>query len=146
MVKNRKAELDPSDLTTCMPCSFGLLPHPRSGSRRQRNRHLRVTVIDRYVPLVTAAYGTRVARPARTTTLPRDSDGSSSGRRVRPVPGAHCIVGKSPQGSRQPGEETGADRPAGHGKTDTGTSRGQADYVTVTSGLGGGPLQHTKTT
>jgi hypothetical protein len=23
------------------------------------------------------------------------------GRRVRPVPGDHCIVGKSPQGSRQ---------------------------------------------
>jgi hypothetical protein len=43
-------------------------------------------VIDRYIPLVTAAYGTWVAQPARTTTLPRDSDGSSLGRRVRPVP------------------------------------------------------------
>jgi len=28
-----------------------------------------VTVAVRWIPLVTAAYGTRVARPARTTTL-----------------------------------------------------------------------------
>ena len=40
-------------------------------------RGARVTLIDRCIPLVTAAYGTRVARPARTTTLPPDGDGSS---------------------------------------------------------------------
>src|SRR4029450_12890963 len=28
------------------------------------------------------------------------------GRRVRPVPGGHCIVGESPEGSRQPGGQT----------------------------------------
>jgi hypothetical protein len=41
-----------------MPCSFGLLPHPRSGTGAQPNGLLRVTVIDRQLPLVTAPYGT----------------------------------------------------------------------------------------
>jgi hypothetical protein len=49
--------------------------------------HLEVTVIDRYIPLVTAACGTRVARPARTTVLAPGGDGSHHDRRVRPVPG-----------------------------------------------------------
>jgi hypothetical protein len=53
-------------LTPCMPCSFGLLPHPRSELCAQRNGLLRVTVSVRWIPLVTAAYGTQVARPART--------------------------------------------------------------------------------
>src|SRR5215212_10644956 len=60
----------------CMPCSFGLLPHPRSGSRSPAQRSSRVTVTDRCIPLVTAAYGTRVARPARTTRLAPGGDGS----------------------------------------------------------------------
>jgi hypothetical protein len=38
-------------LTSCMPCSFGLLPHPRSGSRSPAQRSSRVTVIDRCIPL-----------------------------------------------------------------------------------------------
>jgi hypothetical protein len=63
--------------------------------------HAGVTVIDRYIPLVTAACSTRVARPERATTLPRGSDGSSWARRVRPVLGDHALVGKSPEGSRQ---------------------------------------------
>jgi hypothetical protein len=45
-------------LTPCMPCSFGLLLHPRSGSRSPAQRSSRVTVIVRSIPLVTAAYGT----------------------------------------------------------------------------------------
>jgi hypothetical protein len=56
-------------LTPCMPCSFGLLPHRRSGAGAQPNGLLRVTVIVRWIPLVTAAYGTWVARPARTTNV-----------------------------------------------------------------------------
>jgi hypothetical protein len=35
------------DVTPCMPCSFGLLPHPRSGSRSPAQRSSRVTVTDR---------------------------------------------------------------------------------------------------
>jgi hypothetical protein len=35
-----------------------------------------VTVTDRCIPLVTAAYGTRVARPARTTRLAPEGNGS----------------------------------------------------------------------
>jgi len=81
-----------------MPCNFGLLPHPRSGTRAQSNGLLGVTVVVRWIPLVPAASGTRVVRPARTTMLRRGGDGSQLYRRVRPVPGDHCIVGKSPAG------------------------------------------------
>jgi hypothetical protein len=49
-----------------MPCSFGLLPHRRPEADPHRPGPVGVTVTDRYIPLVTAAYGTRVARPART--------------------------------------------------------------------------------
>jgi hypothetical protein len=66
------------DLTPCMPCSFGLLPHPRSGASGALSAPLRVTVSVRWIPPVSAAYGTRVARPARTTALPPGGDGSSS--------------------------------------------------------------------
>jgi hypothetical protein len=58
-------------VTTCMPCSFGLLPHPRSEPCAQPDRPLEVTVTVRWIPLVPAAYGTRVARPARTTIVSR---------------------------------------------------------------------------
>ena len=52
-----------------MPCSFGLLPHPWSEPGTQPSGSIRVIVVVRWIPLVTAAYGTRVARPARTTML-----------------------------------------------------------------------------
>jgi hypothetical protein len=54
-----------------------------------------VTVTDRCIPLVTAAYGTRVARPARTTLLAAGGEGSQLNRRFRPVLGDHRFVGKS---------------------------------------------------
>ena len=44
-------------------------PHPRSGRCAKPNGLFEVTVTVRYIPLVTAAYGTRVARPVRTTTI-----------------------------------------------------------------------------
>jgi hypothetical protein len=87
-------------VNACMPCSFGLLPNPRSVTWAQSNGLLEVTVIDRWIPLVPAAYGTRVAWPAGTTIAP-SGDGSQLVRRVRPVPGDHCIVGKTRRGSRQ---------------------------------------------
>jgi hypothetical protein len=93
-------------LTPCMPCSFGLLSHRTSGTGGQPNGFLQVTVADRYIPLVTAAYGTRVARPARTTTFGRGGVGFQLGQRVRPVLGDHCLVDKSPEGSRQSAGET----------------------------------------
>jgi len=52
-----------------MPCSFGLLSHPRSEAGGLPTGLFEVTVTVRYIPLVTAAYGTRVARPVRTTRL-----------------------------------------------------------------------------
>jgi hypothetical protein len=52
-----------------MPCSFGLVLHPRSGTCAQPTGLREVTVMIRWIPLVTAAYGMRVARPASTTWL-----------------------------------------------------------------------------
>ena len=57
-------------LTPCMPCSFGRLQSPRSGAGGPLGGHLQVIVSDRCVPVMTAAYGTRVARPARTAMIP----------------------------------------------------------------------------
>jgi hypothetical protein len=76
-------------------------PHPRSEPCAQSDRPLRVTVTIRWIPLVTPAYGTRVARPARTLTPRPGGDGSQLNRRVRSVLGDHRLVGKSPKGSRQ---------------------------------------------
>jgi hypothetical protein len=55
---------------------FWPTPHPRSAACALPSRLLRVTVTDRCIPLVTAAYGMRVARPARTTRLAPGGDGS----------------------------------------------------------------------
>jgi hypothetical protein len=63
-------------LTPCMPCSVAPSRRSRSVASGERNGCLGVTVTDRWVPLVTAACGTRVARPARTTMLGRGGDGS----------------------------------------------------------------------
>jgi hypothetical protein len=88
-----------------MPCSFGLLPHPRSGTCAQPTGLLEVTVIDRYIPLVTAAYGTWVARTARTTTFAPGCNGSQFDRRVRPDSGDYGVVGKG----RRPAAAAGSD-------------------------------------
>jgi hypothetical protein len=74
------------DLTPCMPCSFAPCRRSRSGAYTLPSGTLEVTVTDRWIPLVTAAYpyGTRVARPARTTSLAYGGDGSQLGPRVRP--------------------------------------------------------------
>jgi hypothetical protein len=72
-----------SALTPCMPCSFGLLPRRRLGTGTLPNGLLEVTVSIRWTPLVTAAYGTWVARPARTTMLAPGGDDFRLGRRVR---------------------------------------------------------------
>jgi hypothetical protein len=63
-----------------------------------------VTVTVRQIPLVTAAYGTRVARPVRTTMLALGGDGSWLAQRVRLVLGDPPPRGQSLEGSRQPGE------------------------------------------
>jgi hypothetical protein len=85
-----------------MPCSFGLFPDRRSRPRTLPSAPLELTVTVRWIPLVTAACGTWVARPARTTMPAPGGDGSQLSRRVRPVPGDGFIVAKSPEGSRQP--------------------------------------------
>jgi hypothetical protein len=77
-------------------------PHPRSEAGAKLNDLLRVTVSVHWIPLVTAAYGTRVARPARTTTLAPDGDGSSStaGRGPSSVTIASWARGPRALGSR----------------------------------------------
>jgi hypothetical protein len=86
-------------MTPCMPCSFEVLPHRRSGTGAQPNVPIRVTAIVRWLPLVTAAYGTWVARPAGTTSLAPGSHGSHLGPRVRPVLGDPLDHGQEPKGS-----------------------------------------------
>jgi hypothetical protein len=80
-----------------MPCSVGLLAHRRSGTGAQPNGLLRVTMTDRYVPLVTAACGTWVARPMRMTVLPPGATALSSAEgEVRPrLP---SLRGQEPEG------------------------------------------------
>jgi hypothetical protein len=76
---------------------FGLLRSPRSGADDQHIDLHRVTVVDRWIPLETAAYGTRVARPARMTMPASGSDGSQLDQRVRSVLGGHRL-GQEPAG------------------------------------------------
>jgi hypothetical protein len=93
-------------VTPCMPCSFGLLPHPRSEAGAEPDHPVRVTVTVRWGPGLTLRCGTWVARPARTTRRL-----GTWRRRLRPVGGRglssanHCMVGKSPKGSQQAGHQ-----------------------------------------
>jgi hypothetical protein len=87
-----------------MPCSFGLLPHPRSEPRAQLNDPLRVTVTVRWLPLVTA--GDRCLWHAVGTTGEDDEDrrgshGLQLQRRGRSVQGDTSLVGKRSEGARQ---------------------------------------------
>jgi hypothetical protein len=82
--------------STCMTCSFGLLD--RSEPRAQPTGLLGVTVTVRWIPLVPAAYGMWMARPARTTMLRPGGDRSQLDRRVRLVLGEPLLVGKSLEG------------------------------------------------
>jgi hypothetical protein len=89
-------------LTPCMPCSFGLLPHPRSGSGVQPSGLLRGTLTGRWIPLVPAVYCMRVARPVRKRMLAVGGDGSSSAE-SEASPGWPLSCGQQPEGSRKPG-------------------------------------------
>ena len=89
-----------------MPCSFGLLQHARSEADDDLTGLVVVTVVDRYIPLVTAACGTRVARKARTTMTGRGGDGSHFNPRVRPVLGDLLPRGQEPGGLAAAGWET----------------------------------------
>jgi hypothetical protein len=80
--------------TPCMPCSFGLLPCPG----QERGALSTGLLSDHDCPLVSAAHGTRVARPARRTRPSPGGDGSHIGQRVRPVLGEPPLVGTSPEG------------------------------------------------
>jgi hypothetical protein len=81
-----------------MPCSFGLLQDARSEADDDLTGLVVVTVVDHYIPLVTAAYGTWVARKARTTMVGRGYDGSHLNQRVTPVLGDPLPRGQEPGG------------------------------------------------
>ena len=72
--------------------------HPRSETHALPNGLLGVTVIVRWIPLMTAAYGTRVARPARTTRLPPSGDGPPLFQTVRPDRGDPSPRGQESEG------------------------------------------------
>src|SRR4029453_15332284 len=78
-------------------------PPPQVRDGRQPDRPLGVTVTVRWTPLLTAAYGTRVARPARTTRLAPGGDGSQLDPRVRPAHGDDCPRWQAVKAARQPG-------------------------------------------
>ena len=78
------------DVTPCMPCSFGPSTLCRSGACGQPTRLLGVTVSVRWIPLVTAACGTWVARPARTATALAWWRRFQLDDQVRPVPLIRC--------------------------------------------------------
>ena len=77
---------------------FRAASHARSEADAHPTGSVGVTVVDRYLPLVTAAYGTRVARPARTTTLARGGGGSQLNRRVRLTLGNPLLRCQEPEG------------------------------------------------
>jgi hypothetical protein len=84
---------------------FRAPPPPQVRDRRPAQRS---SPSDRgcpWIPLVTAACGTRVARPVRTTMLEPGGDGSSAPKGRGPSSVTRRLVGKSPEGSRQPGWE-----------------------------------------
>jgi hypothetical protein len=89
-------------LTPCMPCSFSAVGSPRSEAVSQLNDPIGFTVTVRWIPLVPAAYGTQVARPARTTSFGRGGDGSQLVPRVTPV------LGDAPPRGQEPGRLTAA--------------------------------------
>src|SRR5215211_4190461 len=61
VAKDKEAKEVRCDLTPCMPCSFGILQHARSGAYGHAVDPGGVTMADRCTPLVTAACGTWVA-------------------------------------------------------------------------------------
>jgi hypothetical protein len=88
---------DHKALTPCMPCSFGLLPNPRSMVGVQPDGPLEVTVTDRSIRLVTAACGTRMARAVRTTII------STWRRRLPPRGRVRPVLGDPPPRWQEPG-------------------------------------------
>jgi hypothetical protein len=84
-----------------MPCSFALCRPSRSGRSPSSNGSLGVTVIVRWIPLVTAACGTQMARPVRTTIVrTRRGRGFQLDWRVKPILGDHASLARA-AGSRQ---------------------------------------------
>ena len=74
-------------------------PQVRPGA--QSTALLEVTVTVRWIPPVSAAYGTWVARPAITTRFAPGGDGSPARPEGEPVLGDHCLVGKPPKAAWQ---------------------------------------------
>jgi hypothetical protein len=70
-------------------------PKPGSGTGVQPKGLLRVTVSVRWIPLVTAAHGTRVARPGRERRCSHMAAMAPQlGTRVRPIVGDYRLVGR----------------------------------------------------
>jgi hypothetical protein len=70
---------------------------PAQGRGAEPTGLLEETVIVRWTLLVTAPYGTRVARPTRTTRPALGGYGCQLAQKVRPIPGRPQPRGKSPR-------------------------------------------------
>jgi hypothetical protein len=98
----------PTRTTLCMPCRFGLLPHPRSEAVRPAYRP---PPCDCECPLVSAACGTWVARPVGTMWLAPVGEGSPlAGRcgspRVTTVSLVSCEAARQPVAGRDHGQSS----------------------------------------
>jgi hypothetical protein len=88
-------------LTSCLQSQIGRDRHLQRGDAAHVDAASALSVVVRSGPVETAVNGTPVARPPRMTpesacALLRPDP------TVRPVFGDHRLVGKSPEGSRQP--------------------------------------------
>jgi hypothetical protein len=88
--------------TPCSQSQIGRCCHPRGWGTAPVEAASRLSVVVRSGPFRTAVNGTLVARPSRMTPGTRSRRWLHPDRRVRPVLGDHRLVGKSPDGSRQP--------------------------------------------
>jgi hypothetical protein len=93
-------------LTPCSQSQIGQDSHLRRHGTAQAKGPSVLSVVVRWGPFGTAVNGTLVARPAEQRCSHLAATAPSSPRRGGPSSVTHRLVGKNPEGSRQPRRET----------------------------------------
>jgi hypothetical protein len=101
VVRDTEAEPVGRGLTPCMPCSVAPCLESRSEARAQHNRPPEVTVTVRWIPLVTAAYGTS-GTAGENDDVRTWRDGSQLAQTVGPSSVTTVSWARVRKGSRQP--------------------------------------------